>query len=489
MTAQTVIKKPTDPKNPYVGPRAFGPGERLPNRESEAREVADLVVSERVMLLHSPSGAGKTSLIQAAVLPMLKEDGFHPIGPVRVDKPAPEGVRNRYVYSIALYLLDRPGQDVRELQRLTLREVLVRAFPALADPAYDGPSPVLVIDQLEEVLVLDPTDWPAQELFFKDLGSTLRRDRLWALLAMREDYMGGLYRYVCQVPGHLRTKYRLDFLTPQEALAAARKPAASQGVDFTENAARLLIDKIAHANVETPGKGVERRRTPYVEPFQLQVVCRRLWKEVRHKRGDHFPRIDESDVETVDVDKALSKYYAESVSDVEQRFNVPQRVLREWFEAELITKQQFRRPTMMPPVPGEQGAEVLRRLRESYLIREDTRGGATWYELTHDRLIAAVLDSNHAWRHSKLASWQRAAYEWQRNNRQRDYLLTTDELRFTPSPGTRQLQDYERDFLRESEEAARRDGRTAWAMNLVSVVGAIAALELVVIVILLFVAF
>ncbi len=144
---------------------------------------------------------------------------------------------------------------------------------------------------------------------------------------------------------------------------------------------------------------------------------------------------------------------------------------------------------MMPPVPGEQGAEVLRRLRESYLIREDTRGGATWYELTHDRLIAAVLDSNHAWRHSNLASWQRAAYEWQRNNRQRDYLLTSDELRLTPSPGTRQLQDYEQEFLRESEEAARRDGRTAWAMNLVSVFGAIAALELVVIVILLFVAF
>jgi Novel STAND NTPase 1 len=485
MSAPSVAPMPTAPKNPYVGPRAFGPDEHLPNRADAAREVTDLVIAERVVLLHSPSGAGKTSLIQAAVLRMLKADGFRPIGPVRVDKPAPEGVRNRFVYSVALYLLYQPGQDVRELQQLTLREVLVRAFPALADPQYAGPPPVLVIDQLEEVLVLDPTDWPAQQAFFQELGATLRKERLWALLAMREDYMGGLSRYVCFLPGHLRAKYRLDFLRPEEALPAVVAPAAAQGVTFTENAPRLLIDKIAYEEVEVPGKGIERRPTPYVEPFQLQVVCRQLWKEVRYRRGDFFAVIDESDVTAIDVSEALRRYYADSVRDVVAKFSVSERVLREWFETELITKQRFRRPTMVPPVTGEQEREVISRLREVNLIREDTRGGATWYELSHDRLIAAVTASNHAWRHRTLAGWQRAAYEWQRSNRQRDYLLSSAELRLIPPVPAKTLPDYERDFLQESEEAARRDGHSPWATRLVPLLIAIVAVQLVVIVILL----
>ena len=187
--------------------------------------------------------------------------------------------------------------------------------------------------------------------------------------------------------------------------------AAAQGVRISDEAARLLIAKLAHTQVESPGKTVKRLPTPYVEPFQLQVTCRRLWKEVRHRRGDNFPEIDETDVEQVDVDQALSRYYAECVADVEQRFGVPQRILREWIETNLITSQQFRSQTMSAPVAGPAGADALRRLREAYLIRDDSRGGATWYELTHDRLIAAVLNDNRVWRHKNLLSWQRAAYE------------------------------------------------------------------------------
>jgi hypothetical protein len=49
--------------NPYVGPRAFQPGETLYGRDREVLELLDLVLAERIVL-HSPSGAGKTSLIR-----------------------------------------------------------------------------------------------------------------------------------------------------------------------------------------------------------------------------------------------------------------------------------------------------------------------------------------------------------------------------------------------------------------------------------------
>lgn len=475
------IPSPADRKNPYIGPRAFGVGERLPNRESEARDVADLVIAERILLLHSPSGAGKTSLLQAAVMPMLQADGFHPIGPVRVDKPATaDGVRNRYTYSVALYLLGKPGQDLDDLKQLTLRQVLGRAYPAMEEPDYTGPAPVLIIDQLEEVLVLDPTDWPDKECFFRELGQTLRRERVWALLAMREDYMGGLYRYLRFVPGHLRVRYRLDFLTPEEALAAAQKPAAEQGVEFTDDAARLLVDKLAYETVQSPDKGTKRLRTPYVEPFQLQVACRRLWQDW-HARGANVSAIEKTDVERVDVDRALSRYYADAVADLGATSGVAQRIVREWFEVQLITAHHFRSQTTVAPVPGEQGTELLRRLREAYLIREDGRGGITWYELSHDRLIAAVLYSNRVWRHSQLAGWQRAAYRWHRNDRQPAFLLTAVELRLARSLGIRNPMDYEEEFLQESERAARQAGQAARFRNLTSIFGVIAVVEFAVI--------
>src|SRR4051794_30769905 len=84
--------------NPYVGPRAFREGEKdvFFGRHREEEAIANSLLSSRVILLHSPSGAGKTSLIQAAVVPTFTERRFL-IGatlqprftPLRVSLPPP----------------------------------------------------------------------------------------------------------------------------------------------------------------------------------------------------------------------------------------------------------------------------------------------------------------------------------------------------------------------------------------------------------------
>ena len=45
---------------PYVGPAGVPADETLFARDRETRELADLLVAERIVLLHAPSGAGKT---------------------------------------------------------------------------------------------------------------------------------------------------------------------------------------------------------------------------------------------------------------------------------------------------------------------------------------------------------------------------------------------------------------------------------------------
>jgi hypothetical protein len=167
-------EQPRASGNPYVGPRAFRRGERLPAREQETYELTDLLIAERVVLLHAPSGAGKTSLMQAGVVPrlekeqLLREKPFRPSRPLRVKTPAPVGrrVRNRYIYSLALDLL--PDRDPQELESMTLPDVVKEA----TRPSASG-IPVLIFDQFEEILILDPTDRDNKETFFTELGAVL----------------------------------------------------------------------------------------------------------------------------------------------------------------------------------------------------------------------------------------------------------------------------------------------------------------------------
>src|SRR5262245_51119084 len=94
-------------------------GEKLYGRDREALDLLDLLIAERIVLLYSPSGAGKSSLLQAELLPRLVEEGFHVMPPIRVSMEPPslgEGitVANRYIFSALLSLEEglAPSQQI-----------------------------------------------------------------------------------------------------------------------------------------------------------------------------------------------------------------------------------------------------------------------------------------------------------------------------------------------------------------------------------------
>jgi hypothetical protein len=473
--------------NPYVGPRAFRPGERLPARDQEIYELTDLLIAERVVLLHAPSGAGKTSLLQAGVAPVLEQEQllrqkpFRPTRLLRVKTPPPttRSVRNRYVYSVALDLL--PHRNAWELDNMTLPEVVKEVTEPMTTEI-----PVLMFDQFEEILILDPTDRKNQEIFFDELGAVLADRHIWALFAMREDYMGGLDRYLTHLPGHLSTTYRLDFLDIEAAKISIQQPSADLGVTFTDEAADELLQRLKTVKVQSPSDGVEEVEAPYVQPFQLQVVCRNLWKILAKKRRGRFERIDLRDVEHhLDIGQALRQYYGDAVMEVAGG-PAEELAIRDWFETQLITVQRRRNQTLTGPVTGSADpAAVALALQDAYLIRSDTRAGSIWYELAHDQLITPVLDDNRTWRESSLEPWQRDARDWQASH-QRELLLAGPKLRYAQrraeALGTITAQ--EREFLDESARADRERSifeRTRYAMNFFAV---LALLELVVILVL-----
>jgi len=232
-------------RNPYIGPRAFRPGEKLPARDREMRDLTDLLIAERVVLMHSPSGAGKTSLIQAGVIQRLEDEQFQPTTPLRVKTPRSESrsVHNRYIYSIALSLL--PEHDPEELESLTFPQVM-----EIAGQQQPSGFQVLIFDQFEEILTLNLADWENKTVFFKELGTVLASSPVWALFSMREDYMGGLDRFVRYLPGQLRTTYRLDLLQSGAAKIAIQEPAADQGVAFSDGAADELLRRLRRVKAQ-----------------------------------------------------------------------------------------------------------------------------------------------------------------------------------------------------------------------------------------------
>ena len=55
--------------------------------------------------------------------------------------------------------------------------------------------------------------------------------------------------------------------------------------------------------------------------------------------------------------------------------------------------------------------DVIRAL-QSDLVRAENRGGTIWYELTHDRLVSPILNSNKKWFDENLSPLQRQATLW-----------------------------------------------------------------------------
>jgi hypothetical protein len=77
---------PEKVKNPYVGPPPFERGDRgrFFGRDGETQELVSLIIAHRNIVLYAESGAGKTSLLNAQVVPFLEDEQFEVLPFARV---------------------------------------------------------------------------------------------------------------------------------------------------------------------------------------------------------------------------------------------------------------------------------------------------------------------------------------------------------------------------------------------------------------------
>ena len=461
--------------NPYIGPRAFEERERSRffGRDRELSKLLNLLIARRLVLLHAPSGAGKTSLIQAALIPRLRAEGFRVHRPLRLNTEMPPEVLslapNRYLLSTLMVLDEELPAD----QRSTPADLAPFSLSRYLDLQRAGSTAdeVLIFDQFEELLSVDPTDRTTKEAFLVELGIALEDTRRWALFVVREDYLGPLRPFLIPLPTRLDTLFRLDLLDPTQARRAVQGPAQAEGVTFDDAAATKLINDLRRTIVQRPDGTNETVLGQEIEPVQLQVVCYQLWERLFVSRSSEAAlieaRISLTDVESSgDVDTALRVYYAAQVAAAAVVGEVGERQIRTWIEKQLITEGGLRSQVIREPEATRRLTNtIILRLVDAHLLRADERRGSIWYELAHDRLITPVHQDNAVWFAANLSDLQRHAELWVREDRRDGLLAQHEELRaheVWAKAHAAELTDDEREFLersRQEQDTREREAR------------------------------
>jgi WD40 repeat protein len=385
---------------PYVGPRPFHRDDEhiFFGREREANELLSLIIAHPVVLIYAQSGAGKTSLLNAKVTPLLEERHSEVFGLARVSGELPQDIKsadvmNIYVFN-TLLSLQRDSPDPGAITRLTLTEFF-KSRPHV--PRVDGISSrrIIIFDQFEEIFTTSPDRWHDRTDFFDNVGAALEADtRLRVVFAMREEYIASMDPFAITLPEKLRTRFRLERLREEAALQAVKRPLADTGRRFAPGAAEKLVKNLLRVPIKST-TGTIDISGEYVEPVQLQVVCQKLWQSLPL----NVEIIDDTYIENYgDVDKALSTYYEDCIRHVAADKRGKEGELRRWFGKILITSDGTR-GTVYKDVKTTGGLpnNIVEMLENMRLVRTELRGGAPWYELTHDRFIGPILRSNQDW--------------------------------------------------------------------------------------------
>ena len=458
---------------PYVGPRPFTQADKdiFFGRTQEAIELTSLVKAHPEVLLYAQSGAGKSSLLFAKVIPILdveEEFDVMPVGRVRSQESSviPDyKINNIYMFN-ALKDLSGDQLSVIERAQLTLAQFLKRRPrpPVASKEASDGHKTdnpdrqekrlarVVIFDQFEEIFTLHPERYKDRLDFFSQVAEALKEDPfLRVIFSMREDYIAEVEPYIHVLPQNLRTKYRLERLRKANAFSAVKQPLESErvketGRHFAEGAAELLVDRLMLIKVKTASGEKIEAPGEFVDPVQLQVVCQTLWEKLPANKIE----ITKQDIDKyANVDEALSDFYENCIRKSIAAVNDPQATaanqadddtiteaqVRGWFEQKLITREGKRNMVFREQkTTAGLSNEVVEELENSHVIRVEMRGGEPWYELSHDRFISPIRESNRRFllkqplAKRKAQELEARADEWLASHRSNQLLLNRGEL-------------------------------------------------------------
>jgi len=363
------------------------------------------------VILNAQSGAGKTSLINTRLEELLEKHEFkiHKIKNLNSGIESSEAVDNIFTHSVSLSLTQN-GKIPSEQNHATLLKIFEEIDPQLPDHRF-----VIIFDQFEELFTSHQERWQDREPFLQqiqEIGDKYPMSRI--VFAIREDFLGRFNSYA-HIWKKVPYNFHLELLNRKKALLAVREPTRKTERKYDEGVAEKIVEELSKIRIEKQnsngngnGTGAKFVEVPgeYVEPVQLQIVCKTLWDSLRPEDElitlEHLKEIG-------GVESVLESFYDKSLKKALARYPHKEKIVRDWLEISLITPVGTRDSFLKSKI-GDVGIPlpVIKSLVESYLLRTEVRAGASWYCLSHDRFIEPIRKSNRKWMEKQLQQEQEA---------------------------------------------------------------------------------
>jgi len=332
-------------------------------RSTAIHALLDRLERDALTVLHADSGAGKTSLLKAGILPRLLADGHVPLW-----------VRPRAVpvHQAVKHSLLSQSEQTRNLAAASLHDFLRQVADLLG-----GKRLIVMLDQFEQVFTEQSAE--ARKNFVEQLASCLDDDLLpvrW-VLALRGEWFTQLATFRPPVQHPFDNEYLLRVFTDAEAREIIIEPAGQRGVTYEPGLADRLIEDLAQE-----GK---------IAPPQLQLVCSALFEGLNGQTQVTHAAYDEADRAGGILRNYLDRVLSSNIPR-EQR-----QAARRLLEA-LVTSEKHRASRTRDDLVAElamQGVSettvdtLLFHLIESRLLRIEEEAALT-YELVHDYLLEEI---------------------------------------------------------------------------------------------------
>lgn len=389
-TAET--PEPPEPhSNPFPGPVPYRRQDEdyFRGRTTELEEITSLILSSSAVLIYGPSGAGKSSLLQAGVVPHLEQRFSFTVLPtarhlgVGVTESDRRAGSNRFTRAVTETLED-PGSGGAEYRTI--------AQAAAARRPNKG-RVLLVLDQFEDVFAR-PELHDERDEFFKELTCSLE-DNPWLriVVVLRSDYLANLVPYEPHLPGNLAVRYAVDNLTGSQAREVIQESFEATHVNIDSEDVETLLDQLL------PAAPPDAPRADYVNSIVLQILCRRLWEELSTRPPDsHGPVLRRGS--SFSLQSTMVQFVDKAVSGASKQAHFDEGIVRRWLGHNLVTATGQRDIVLIGQrftagLPNT----VLDALSYAKLVQIELRNDQRLAELTHDRMVAGVVESNTEWQH------------------------------------------------------------------------------------------
>jgi YVTN family beta-propeller protein len=427
---------------PFLGPQPFEETDSsfFYGRDKEVQEILALILSSSISLVYAKSGLGKTSIFNAKIIPELEkgEYNFQILPVIRfttinaIDdlREKSNYISNIYIFNTLRSIIEKSKSKNLEnenilkenLEKKRLVDFLKEYKASQKEEIFNEyyiKLKILIFDQFEEFFnIYTNNRFEQQKNFFYQIKDAIDNDpALRVVFIMREEFIAYLDTFSHIFPDGFRRKFRLEPLREKSAKNAVEKPLLQallveprlKGIidkNDIERISNKIVRNLLKTHVQVYGGKTEIIIGEFVEPVQLQVVCLKLW-EKDILTGKIKSQID--NIDFGDVDNALIEFYDDAVGAAKEHTKIRENKIRKWCEEKLITPAGTRSLVYQDvKYTAEMSNKVVDVLQNKYLIRAEERSGSKWFELTHDRLIKPIKDSNNLWKNSKANKAKRA---------------------------------------------------------------------------------